>query len=147
MKVGKLSLGSRGAALIKLYEKYSARAYLPTKDDVPTIGWGSTRGVKMGDTITPAEGEARFRADVAGAEKVVNNLGLPLRQAQFDALVSLAFNCGTLGESIPKFLRAGEVYKACGMMFEWRKQAGKDLLGLARRRAQEMELFLEDGVK
>lgn len=87
-------LGPRGEDLIKSYEGYSSEAYLPTPDDVPTIGWGHTRNVKMGDTCTPEQAEKWFQEDVSGAVSVVNNLAVNLTQSMFDALVSLVFNVG-----------------------------------------------------
>lgn len=33
------------------YEGYSSTAYVPVKGDVPTIGWGTTAGVKKGETL------------------------------------------------------------------------------------------------
>ena len=38
--------------LIKKWEELRLVAYLPTKNDVWTIGWGHTHGVKRGDKIT-----------------------------------------------------------------------------------------------
>ena len=85
----------------------------------------------------------------------------------FDALVSLVFNAGSgaikpnkepvlkqddLGSTIWRELtgwgkaQRSDYYEACEAFFLWRKQKGKDLLGLARRRAKEMVLFLEDGL-
>ncbi len=141
-----MQLGMRGSELIKSYEKLSLKAYLPTPDDVPTIGWGHTKGVKMGDVIDVSKAEQFFRSDVLVSEHIVNRLGVHLTQSQFDALVSLAFNTGELGETITGHLKARRYYEAWEFMARWRKQAGKDLLGLARRRAREMFLFLEDGV-
>ena len=141
-----MRLGSRGSDLIKSYETLSLHAYLPTPNDVPTIGWGHTNGVKIGQEIDAIKAEQFFRSDVLVAEQIVNHLQVPLTQAMYDALVSLAFNCGTLGESITGALKGRDYYMACQHMFLWRKQVKQDLLGLARRRAREMFLFLEDGV-
>lgn len=148
-----MALGSRGEALIKSYETLKLVAYMPTPDDVPTIGWGHTRGVRMGDTCTVEQAQEWFEQDTARAVSLVNglmhNTGQSLTQSQFDALVSLAFNVeasvGT-GNSIERFMIEGDKYQVCQSMFLWRKQKGEDLLGLARRRVQEMSLFLEDGL-
>jgi lysozyme len=141
-----MNLGQRGSELIKSFERLRLEAYLPTPDDVPTIGWGHIKGVRMGQVITEAAAEQYFRSDVLPAERIVNQLQVKLTQAMFDSLVSLAFNAGTLGETIPKALRAGDYFTAWHAFGQWRKQAGKDLLGLARRRAREMQLYLEDGL-
>jgi lysozyme len=141
-------LGPAGADLIKSYEGLKTEAYRPTENDVPTLGYGHTRGVKMGDTCTIAQAEAWFREDVAGAEKAVNALGVPMSQGQFDALVSFAFNvgAGSLGEgtTVGNAMRERRWFNAWIGLALWTKQAGKDLRGLARRRAQEMALFMSD---
>jgi lysozyme len=165
-------LGIRGRDLIKSYETLKLSAYLPTKDDVPTIGYGHTRGVKMGDICTIDQAEKWLRDDVSGSEKEVNELiekwKVKLTQSMFDALVSLVFNVGggaikagkgnqalkqdDIGSTIWRELTGlgkqnkPDYYSACQAFMLWRKQKGKDLLGLARRRAKEMVLFLEDGL-
>lgn len=45
------------------YEGYSSTAYVPVKGDVPTIGWGTTAGVKKGDTIEPTQALQRLYRD------------------------------------------------------------------------------------
>ncbi len=151
-----MRLGLRGEKLIKSYETLKFSAYLPTKDDVWTLGWGHTKGVKKGDICTIDQAEKWFREDVAWAEEAVNKMveSVPvvkLTQSMFDALVSLAFNVGraciALGSTVGDHLREQAYYLACDGFFLWRKQKGKDLLGLARRRAKEMSLFLEDDFK
>lgn len=150
-----MKLGLRGEALIKSYETLKFSAYMPTKDDVWTLGYGRTKGVKMGDICTIDQAEKWFREDVAWAEEAVNRLielnsSVKLSQSMFDALVSLIFNvgpsCVAVGSTVGDNLRNNMYYLACNGFFLWCKQKGKDLLGLARRRAKEMVLFLEDGV-
>lgn len=155
-----MKLGLRGEKLIKSYETLKFSAYLPTKDDVWTIGWGRTKGVKKGDICTIDQAEKWFREDVAQAEMSVNILvesGIKLTQSMFDALVSLVYNVGpyavapdsTIGQALYSFAPEDKTdyYAACNGFFLWRKQNKKDLLGLARRRAKEMSLFLEDDFK
>lgn len=145
------NLGIRGINLIKSYEKLELRAYMPTKKDKPTIGWGHTRGVKMGDVCTTEQAEEWFRQDTERAVTLVNGLISDTlyspTQSQFDALVSLVFNIEISikkGNSIRRYIEKGDIFAACGAIYLWRKQAGEDLLGLARRRVKEMDLFLED---
>ncbi len=147
-------LGIRGRDLIKSYETLRLSAYLPTKDDVPTIGWGHTRNVKMGDICTIDQAEKWLLDDVSEAENAVNQIPCKLTQSMFDALVSLVFNVGlsavkpesTIGEALTVLASSMDYYSACAGFFLWRKQNKRDLLGLARRRAKEMVLFLEDGL-
>lgn len=140
--------GPRGIELIKEYEELRLKAYKPTPNDVWTIGYGHTRGVKEGDVITWQRAEELLREDLADAERAVNRLGLDLSQAQFDALVSLVFNVGAgcLGEgtTIGTALRKRDWFAAGAGFILWRKQARRDMRGLARRRAREMELYFSD---
>lgn len=151
-------LGERGKALIKSYEQLRLEAYMPTPNDKPTIGWGHTRGVKMGDRCTVEQAEKWFLEDTADAVEDVNRLasatGVKLTQSMFDSLVALVYNAGSGavagGNGIHAGLSRGDYYQACAVMFEYRKQTNRatgkreNVRGLALRRAKEIQLFLED---
>ena len=140
-----MKLGDKGAALIKSYETLQLSAYLPTPDDVPTIGWGHTRGVAMGDTCTLEQAEKWFAEDIAWAEDCVQRaVTAQLTQDEFDALVSLCFNIGCKafsGSTLVKRLNDGDYDGAADQFGRWNKQAGKTLAGLTRRRNEERNLF------
>lgn len=133
--------------LIKSYEKLRLEAYLPTKNDVPTIGWGHTLGVKMGDKITREEAQQLFEQDTAWVEAALNELvKVPLTQNQFDALGSLVFNIGRTNFSrstLLKKLNLKDYAGAADQFLVWNKQKGKPLRGLSIRRDKERALFLE----
>lgn len=147
-------LGSRGEALIKSYEALRLEAYMPTKNDRPTIGWGHTRNVKMVDVITKEEAERFFREDVQDAIDAVRALPCNLTESMADALISLVFNVGpsaissgsSIGLALASTLREPNYFSAWRAFSLWTKQGKRDLLGLARRRSKEMDLFLQDGV-
>lgn len=132
--------------LIKKWEALRLEAYLPTKDDVWTIGWGHTAGVYQGMKITEAQAEEFFDEDVKWAEDAVNKLvRVVLTQNQFDALVSFVFNIGLPQFSKSTMLRklnTGDYEGAASEFPRWNKQAGKVLKGLVNRRQEEMEYFL-----
>lgn len=144
------NLGPRGETLIKSYEKLKLIAYMPTPQDKPTIGFGHTKGVKMGMTCNIQQAQQWFLEDTSDAVLEVRKVAVPLTQSMFDALVSLVFNAGassiSVTSTIGKALRSRSYYLAWAGFTLWRKQARKDLLGLARRRGEEMSLFLEDGM-
>ena len=48
--VAALTLSAAALVGIVLHEGYTDRAVIPVKGDVPTIGFGTTTGVKLGDT-------------------------------------------------------------------------------------------------
>ena len=131
---------------VKDWEQLRLRAYMPTPKDVPTIGWGHTKGVKMGDEITKAQAVQMFNKDIASAEDTVNRLvKVLMTQNQFDALVSFVHNLGETNfrsSTLLRRLNAGK-YEECAAQFgRWIYQKKTVLRGLVRRRAAEAELFL-----
>jgi len=145
-----MKLGPRGESLIKGYETLRLSSYMPTPNDKPTIGYGHTRGVKLGTTCTQEQAEKWFLEDTGEAVENVNDLNILLTQSMFDALVSLVYNAGpdvvATKNTIFKALSRGDYFAAWRGFCLWTKQDGKDLLGLARRRSQEMVLFMVDGL-
>ena len=136
--------------LIKKWEKLRLVAYLPTKYDVWTIGWGHTLGVKQGDKITEAEAQAFFEQDTDWVEKAIKELvKVPLNQYQYDALASLIFNIGRTQFSNSTLLRklnAKDYQGAADQFLVWNKQNGKTLSGLVKRRTEEREYFLQESI-
>ena len=148
------SLATAGAiGLIATFEGFSNKAYLPHKDDVPTIGYGQTyyvsgRKVKMGDYMTKAEatnqlGQLVQRDFVAKMEKCVN---VPLSQNEFDAYTSLAYNIGISAfckSTLVKKLNVGDYVGACEQIKRWNRSGGKVMNGLVKRRQKEYELCVK----
>lgn len=145
----------KGLSLIKEFEGFRGKAYL-CPAGVPTIGYGSTKGVTMDDvrrgrTITKAQAEKllieqleEYERGVEAACKVEPN------QNQFDALVSFAYNVGVAamrGSSVIKAHNRGDFNAAARAFGLWTKARvnGKltELPGLVRRRAAEAALYLE----
>ena len=136
---------------IKGYEQFSPKAYMPTPDDVPTIGFGFTKGVKLGDTITREEADKRFETEIKEFAQAVEKLvKVTLKQNEFDAIVSLVYNIGigafTKSTSL-RLLNAGDkgafIVNACHPTHGWVKQKGKILKGLVDRRNKEQDMFLQ----
>jgi len=135
------------ADLIKSFEQCRLKAYMPTPNDVPTIGWGSTGpDIKLGMTWTQQQADERFASDLAkfGA-KVAADLGTaPTTQGQFDAMTSLAYNIGEGAFSKSTLLKrhlAHDYDGAAAQFAVWNKQAGKVLNGLVRRRTAEARIY------
>lgn len=133
--------------LAKLRPDGKVEAYMPTPNDRPTIGYGTTGPeVKMGTVWTRDQAEARFASHFAEfAGKVSAILGkTPTTQGQFDALVSLAYNIGTQGLSDSTLMRLhkeGDYAGAADQFARWNKQAGVVLNGLTKRRAVEASFY------
>lgn len=136
--------------LIKDWEKLELKAYKPTKNDVWTIGWGHTKDVTPGMTITEAQAQALFQEDIKWVEDFISkNVKVKLSQNQNDALGSWIFNVGVTNaksSTLLKKLNQGDYEGAAREFPRWNKQKGKVLNGLTKRRAQEMEYFLHSGL-
>lgn len=134
----------KGLDLIKSFEGLRLSAYR-CPADIPTIGYGTTSGVKMGDTITKERAEELLREDVKRFEAQVFRLvKVPLSQGQFDALVSFVYNLGAgnlSNSTLLRLLNAGDYAGAAAQFDRWTKAGGKVLPGLVRRRAAERALF------
>lgn len=136
----------KGLDLIKSFEGLRLHAY---KDvvGVVTIGYGTTSGVKMGDTITKERAEELLREDVKRFEGYVDRLvKVPLTQGMYDALVSFVYNLGpgALEKStLLDQLNRGDYDGAAEQFGRWVFAGGRKLAGLVRRRAAERALFEE----
>jgi len=134
----------KGIALIKEFEGLRLESYQCSAGKW-TIGYGSTRGVKPAMTITPTEAEERLAFDLRHAEAAVERFApATIRQHQFDALVSFAFNLGTEAlrhSTLLAKLSRGDARGAAEEFDRWVYAGGKVLPGLARRRAAERVMF------
>lgn len=139
---------------IKGYEALRLKAYMPTKSDKPTIGYGATGpDIKLGMVWTADQANARFREDLKRFSDGVARLlpgSPPTAQNEFDALVSLAFNIGLANFKTSSVLtnhRAGHKQTAAWAFSLWVKQRDKDtgqlvtLNGLVKRRAAEAKIY------
>ena len=129
-----------GIQLICRFEGLKTDAY---KDAVgiPTIGYGHTKGVRMGMKITKEQAIEFLKEDLVKAENAVNkyNAKYNFSQNQFDALVSFAFNVGSIDQLTAKGTRTIEKIAEC--IPKYNKAGGKKLQGLVNRRQAELEMF------
>ena len=134
----------KGLDLIKSFEGLRLSAYR-CPADIPTIGYGTTAGVKMGQTITKERAEELLCEDVKRFEtQVLRLVKVPLTQGQFDALTSFVYNLGAgnlSNSTLLRLLNAGDYAGAAAQFERWNKAGGKVLAGLVRRRAAERALF------
>ena len=114
---------------------------------VPTIGYGHTKDVRMGDHITAYWAKEMLREDIEAAEWQVKELQVVRNEAQLDALTSFVFNLGIerLKEStLLKVIREGGSMQQIRREFKrWVYAGGKKLKGLERRREWEARRFFE----
>jgi lysozyme len=158
-----IKISDRGLAIVKAFEGYgkalpdgSCMAYQDVfKDpktgrkhvDIPTIGYGCTRGVKMGMIWTQAEAEAALRRELESDEATVARMvTVELNQNEADALISLVYNIGAghfQDSTLLRKLNRGDRAGAAKEFDRWNKAGGIVLKGLQSRRSREKALFLE----
>ena len=140
----KMQTSDEGKKLIKKFEGCKMRAYLDAVD-VPTIAYGRTKNVKLGDTCTQDQAEEWLEEELVEYEGYVNEaVKVPLTQNQLDALVSWTYNLGpsNLNKStLLKVLNNSDYDGVPEQIMRWNKAGGKVLDGLVRRRKAEAEMF------
>lgn len=145
-----MKISEKGLALIKEFEGCQLTAY---QDEVGvwTIGYGITNAdksitgttIKKGLKITKEKAEEWLR-------ECLNKRYAPLiskydtrygwNQNEFDALVSFAFNIGSIDQLTANGSRSKSVIS--NKILQYNKAGGKVYAGLTRRRKAERELFL-----
>ncbi len=144
---GSRHINQTGLKLLTTFEGRKLTAY----DDgagVWTIGYGHTKGVRKGMTITQAQAEQLLREDLEKFESFVEDVvKVAINDNQFSALTCFCFNVGPGangfgGSTLLKLLNQGDFQGAANEFRRWNKVNGKPWLGLTRRRLAEQALFL-----
>ena len=139
-----MKLSNRGKSLIKKYEGLRLTAY-KCPAGVWTIGYGHTAGVFAGQKISEKQADEFFDKDIKQFEDAVNSLvKVPLKQGQFDALVSFVYNVGKTAfanSTLLKLLNQKKYTAAANQFTRWVYANGKKLQGLVKRREEEKFLF------
>jgi len=143
-----MQLSYSGLEALKQYEGFRDKAYKDT-GGVWTIGYGTTRiagkPVEQGQTCTQAEALEWLRLDTAVAQTAVNqSVRVPLKQNQFDALVSFVYNIGIdafRASTLLRKLNAGGIEGAAKEFDRWVHDNGKVIPGLVSRRKLERSMF------
>ena len=132
------------------FEGLRQSAYLDPVS-IPTICYGETRGVKLGDTKTKDECDAMLMQRLMDFEREVSRcVSVPMNDSLRVATVSLAYNIGHVAfckSSLVKRLNVGDRAGACDEFLKWDKARVGGVLvtlpGLAKRRMKERELCLQ----
>ena len=137
------NLSANGLNLIKSFEGCKLAAYkcLPT-EKYYTIGYGHYGSdVTAGMKITKEQAEELLLQDCKKAIKNVNSFmsKYNFNQNQFDALVSFAFNVGSINQLTASGTRTLE--QISSKITAYNKSGGRVIAGLVKRRAKEKELF------
>lgn len=136
--------------LIGRWEGLRLDAYLDIVG-VPTVCYGETKGVNMGDSYTKAQCDAMFSQEVLDyrdrlrpaftSDTVANRL--PLERDV--AYTSLAYNVGVAGtgkSTAVRRLNQSNIAGGCEALGWWNKAGGRVVRGLVNRRAEETKLCM-----
>lgn len=135
-----MKISDKGIALIKQFEGCRLSAY-KCPAGAWTIGYGHTGNVTEGQTITQTYADALLRSDLTKYEqKVAKYSQYSWNQNEFDALVSFAYNVGSIDQLTANGTRSRSIIADKILLYN--KASGKVLVGLVKRRNAERELFL-----
>lgn len=113
-----------------------------------TIGYGHTGNVKSGDKITAVQAEAYLFVDLERFEKNIEKFNSKYNwtQNEFDALVSFAYNVGSINGLTQEGQRTKAEIADAMLLYNTAMVNGvkKVLPGLTRRRNAERELFMRN---
>lgn len=141
--ISALALSAVALVGLVMSEGYTDRAVIPIPGDVPTIGFGSTHGVKLGDTTTPTKALGRALQDVQKFEGAVRKcVTAPLHQHEYDAFISLSYNIGSTAfcnSTLVKKVNALDYEGGCREILRWDRAGGRKVPGLTNRRQAEYQ--------
>lgn len=131
-----LSLSAAALIGLVMSENYTDRAVIPTKNDRPTVGFGSTfyadgRPVKMGDTITPVRALITAQAHISKEERVFRESlsGVELHQGEYDTFLDWTYQYGSgawMRSGMRRKLLASDYKGACNALLTYRFSGGYD---------------------
>jgi lysozyme len=153
-----LALSAVGLVALALSEGFTDKAVIPIPGDVPTIGFGATQGVKLGDTTTPERALRRLTLDIDQYERAVRQCAnVPMLQSEYDRWVDMTYNIGAAAfcrSTMARELSAGNRVAACDGILLYKKAAGKDCsvpanrcMGLWKRRLEAHEGCMKDAAQ
>jgi lysozyme len=146
MAVAGLTLSASALVGIAAHEGYVGKAYQDIVG-VWTIGFGTTQGVRPGQTIDPVKALQRKIDDVNKFEGALKQcVKVPLNQNEYDAYISLSYNIGSTAfcnSTLVRKLNQGDYPGACSEILRWNRAGGKVVSGLTNRREAEYRLCMK----
>lgn len=138
-------IAATGGYLVGPFEGKENKAY---KDivGIPTICYGQTKGVKLGDYMTDAECEKDLAVDLEiYNQKMKKYVTIDLYPYEEIAYTSFIWNVGETAwkkSTLLKKLNSGDKEGACNELLRWNKAGGKVVKGLSNRREAERQICL-----
>ena len=135
MAFASLALSAAGFVALVMDESYTSQAIIPTKNDRPTVGFGSTfredgSPVQLGETITPPKAVARSFAHIQKDKlKLDRCVTGATNQVEADLLVNFAYQYGvdaTCRSSMVRHINAGRYAEACNAYTLYKYSGGYD---------------------
>lgn len=136
VRIAGMSLSAAALIALAVSEGYTDRAIIPTKNDRPTVGFGSTfhadgAPVKLGDTTTPVRALVTTYAHISKEEAIFKQSlpGVALHQAEYDLYMDWVYQYGTgrwSNSSMRRYLIAGQYRAACEALLRYRFAGGYD---------------------
>lgn len=135
-----------GKDLIKSFEGLRLQAYT-CPAGVLTIGYGHTKGVRPGMTVTEEQAEELLDSDLAEVDNAISRLvTTDISQAQHNALADFIFNVGETNfrsSTLLKKINGGSGDAEIADEFRrWVYSGNKILGGLKTRREAEAQLWM-----
>lgn len=134
--VSGLSLSAIAFVGIITSEGFSDKAIIPTKNDVPTLGFGTTvyqdgKKVALGDSIDPVQAIVEAQQHITKAEQAFKGSiqGIELSQAEYDLYLDFVYQYGIgnwCGSSMRKHLLNSQYTAACEALLLWKYSGGYD---------------------
>lgn len=132
--------------LTAMKEGLRLKAYLDPVG-IPTICYGETEGVRMGQVKSKQECDTILSVRLAYfAYEVQKEVSYPLPRETHAALASWTYNVGVGAmrkSTLMRFMREGKIMHACNQLPRWNKAGGRVLPGLVKRREAERQLCLK----
>lgn len=136
LQITSLSLSMAAFVGILLSEGYTDTAIIPTKNDEPTLGHGSTvyedgARVKLGDRITPTRAIVLASNHLTREEKSFRASlpGVVLHQGEYDLYMDWVYQYGTgqwQKSSMRRHLLIGQYRAACDALLAYKFSGGYD---------------------
>lgn len=113
---------------------------------IPTICYGQTKDVKIGDYKTDAECDKDLADELTKYNKAMKKyVTVPLKEYEEVAYTSFIWNIGETNwrtSTLVKKLNSGDREGACTQLLRWNKAGGKVIKGLDNRRKDEYKVCM-----
>jgi len=144
--IGTAGVAAIATPFIGKWEGLRIEAYLDPVG-IPTICYGSTKGVELGQAMTKEECDALLNEELKIYLKAVDDfIFVPMPDTRRAALTSFTYNVGIENfkkSTLRRLMNEGQTRAACEELSRWVFAKGIKLRGLIRRRDEEKRLCLE----